>query len=119
MEKQVQEFVVAKTHDLMDAPSCCPEAKAAAQAWLNAIGTANEAAETQKYLKELEEDITSIDGLIAFANSPAAAKAFGAEGAKKFAAHAAEIKAAGAKYCDCPACVAALAILEKKDSLLH
>ena len=33
------------------------------------------------------------------------------------AAHAREIKAAGAKYCDCPACAAVEAILEKKDLL--
>ena len=33
------------------------------------------------------------------------------------AAHAREIKAAGAKYCDCPACEAVEAILEKKDLL--
>ena len=43
---------------------------------------------------------------------------FGAESAKDVAAHAREIKAAGAVYCDCPACAAAEAILEKKDMLL-
>ena len=43
---------------------------------------------------------------------------FGAEAAPGVAAHGREIKAAGAKYCDCPACAAAAAILEKKDLLL-
>ena len=47
-----------------------------------------------------------------------ALKCLGAEQAKQVAAHAAEIKAAGAKYCDCPACAAAEAILEKKALLL-
>ena len=35
------------------------------------------------------------------------------------ATHAKEIKAAGEKYCNCPACVAAVAILENKDALLQ
>ena len=38
--------------------------------------------------------------------------------ALEVAAHAREIKAAGAKYCDCPACAAVEAILDKKDILL-
>lgn len=46
------------------------------------------------------------------------AQVFGADKAKEVAAHAKEIKAAGATYCDCPACAAAEAILEKKDDIL-
>lgn len=118
MGKEVLDFVVEKTHELMDAPSCSVEAKEAAQAWLNAVGTVNEAAETQKYMDELEEDIMPIDGLIGFAESEAGAQVFGADTAKNVAEHAREIKAAGAKYCDCPACAAVEAILEKKDLLL-
>lgn len=118
MDKDVQNYVVEKTHDLMNAASCCSEAKAAAQAWLDAIGTEKEAAETQKYIVELEEDIMPIDGLIGFAESEAGSQVFGAETAKNIAAHAKEIKAAGAKYCDCPACAAAEAILAKKDMML-
>lgn len=118
MTKEVREYVTAKTHELMQAPSCCPEAKAAAQRWLEAAGTARETAESKKYLQELAEDITSIDGLIAFAGSPAGAKAMGAEAAKGLLAHAEQIKAAGAKYCDCPACTAAAAILAKKNEML-
>ena len=41
-----------------------------------------------------------------------------ADKALEVAAHAREIKAAGAKYCDCPACAAVEAILDKKDILL-
>lgn len=51
----------------MNAPSCSSEAKAAAQNWLDAVGTANEAGETKKYLAELEADIMPIDNLIGFA----------------------------------------------------
>ena len=38
--------------------------------------------------------------------------------AEEVAKHGEEIKAHGAKYCDCPACQAAEAILSKKDDLL-
>lgn len=118
MNKELLEFVVAKTHDLMAAPSCSKEAMAAAQAWLDAVGTDTEAQETKKYIAELENDIMPIDLLIQFAESDAGTAVFGAEGAKKVAAHAKDIKEKGAVYCDCPACSAAAAILEKKDSLL-
>ena len=67
---------------------------------------------------ELEADIMPIDGLIGFAESDMGAQVFGADKAKDVAAHAREIKAAGAKYCDCPACAAVEAILEKKDAIL-
>lgn len=118
MKKEVLDYAVEKTNELMSAQSCSLEAKTAAQAWLDAIGTEKEAAETKKYIEELEADIMPIDSLINFAESAAGAQVFGADTAKNIAVHAKEIKAAGAKYCDCPACAAAAAILEKKDSLL-
>ena len=115
MDREVLDFVVKKTHELMDAASCSSEAKAAAQVWLDAVGTDREAAETAKYIAELEADIVTVDGLISFAQSEAGASVFGADNAKNIAAHARQIKAAGAKYCDCPACAAVEAILEKKE----
>ena len=118
MKKEVLDFVIGKTHDLMNAASCSSETKTAAQAWLDALGTEKEAEETKKYIAELEEDIMPIDSLIAFAESDAGAQVFGADTAKNVAAHAKEIKAAGSKYCDCPACAAAESILEKKDMLI-
>ena len=118
MEKEILNYAVEKTHELMSAPSCSSEAKTAAQTRLDAIGTEKEAAETKKYIDELEADIIPIDGLIGFAESGAGIQVFGADTAKNIAAHAKEIKSAGAKYCDCPACAAAVAILDKKDTLL-
>ena len=118
MDKEVLSFVVEKTHELMNAASCSKEAKASAQTWLDAVGTENEAAATKTYIAELEADIMPADGLIGFAESEMGAQVFGADEAKEVAAHAKEIKAAGAKYCDCPACAAAEAILEKKDDIL-
>ena len=55
-----------------------------------------------------------------FAESEMGAKVFGgAEAAKGVAEHGKAIKAAGAKYCDCPACAAVEAILEKKDEMME
>lgn len=118
MTKETVEFVTAKTKELMAAPSCSKEAKDAAQAWLNAVGTANEAEETKKYIAELEADITTIDGLIAFAGSDAGKSVFGADVAPKVVEQAKAAKANGAVYCFCDACKAAEAILSKKSELL-
>lgn len=118
MAKEAVNYVVEKTKELMAAASCSKEAKTAAQVWLDAVGTDKEAEATKAYIAELEQDIMPVDGLIAFAESEAGAKVFGAEAAKGIAAHGKEIKASGAKYCDCPACAAAEAILEKKEELL-
>lgn len=118
MTPDVLSFVTEKTRELIASPTCCADARQAAEAWLAAVGTPDEAAQTQKYIAELEEDIVTVDGLISFASSEAGAKVFGAEKAREVAAHGREIKAAGAKYCDCPACAACEAILQKKDLML-
>lgn len=118
MEKQVLDYVVEKTHALMDAFSCSKEAKAAAEKWLASVGTDAEAEETKKYIAELEADIMPVDQLIAFAGSEQGKAYFGADQAAGIVAHAQELKAAGAKYCDCPACQAVEAILEKKKEML-
>lgn len=119
MTQDVRDYVIEKSKALMEAPTCSQEAKDAAQAWLDAAGTDREAEETKKYVAELEEDIVTVDGLAAFAESEMGAKVFGGEeAAKGVAAHGREIKAAGAKYCDCPACAAVEAILEKKDQMV-
>lgn len=118
MKQETLNFVKEQTAALVAAPSCSAEAKAAAKKWLAAVGTAEEAEATKAYVAELEADIMPIDGLIAFAGSEAGVGVFGAELAKNILAHAEEIKAAGAEYCDCPACAACKAILEKKAELL-
>lgn len=118
MNENVKAYVVEKVKDLIAAPTACAEIRAVAQGWLDAVGTDKEAEQTAKLVAELEMDLVTIDGLIAFAGSEHGAQVFGAEKAKEVVAHAEEIKAAGEKYCDCPACVAVQAILEKKDALL-
>lgn len=114
MSKTIREL----TLDLLQAPSACKEVKEAAQNYLDAAGTEKEAEAATAYVNELEADIMPIDGLIFFAGSDMGTQVFGADGAKKILAHAEEIKAAGAKYCDCPACAACEALLNKKSEIL-
>ena len=64
-------------------------------------GTAN-AEPTKAFVKVLEESITTVEELAA---NP------------KFAAHAAELKAKGALFCDCEACTIAADLLSKKEYL--
>ncbi len=118
MDQKVKEYVTEKVKELMESPTCCAEAKAACQNWLEADGTDREAELAGKLVAELEEDIMPIDGLIAFAGSEMGAQVFGEEKAKSVLAHGEEIKAAGAVYCDCPACAAVEAILGKKEEIL-
>lgn len=118
MTEEIKTLTRENVGKLLAAPSCCAELKQVAQAWLDALGTAQEAQQTQALIAELEEDIMPIDGLIAFAESEAGAQVFGADGAKGIAAHAKARKAAGEQYCDCPACAAAEAILVHKAALL-
>ena len=118
MKAEILQFVQEKTKELIQAPTCSAEARKAAEQWLALVGTEREAEETKAYLAELEEDIVTVDGLITFAESEAGAAVFGADHAKEVAAHSRELKAAGAAYCDCPACAAVEAILEKKEFLL-
>ena len=118
MTQETLNYVKEQTEALIAAPSCSAEAKIAAEKWLAAVGTAEEAEATKAYIAELEADIMPIDGLIAFAGSEAGVGVFGAELAKNILVHAKEIKAAGAEYCDCPACAACKAILDKKAELL-
>lgn len=117
MNAEVLNYVVEKTKEMMGSEACSSEAKAAAQVWLDSIGTEQETAETKKYFAELEADIMPVDSLICFAESDTGAQVFGADQAKEVAAHGKEIKAAGAEYCDCPACAAAIEILSKKESI--
>ena len=117
MDKQTLDFVTEKTHALLAAPSCCKEAKEAAQNWLAAVGTDKEAEVTKKYIAELAEDIVPIVGLISLAESEMGQKIFG-DNAKNVAEQGRKAKEAGAVHCFCDACQAVEAILAKKDEML-
>ena len=134
MKADVRDYVVEKVKEMMDSFSCCGEAKAAGQSWLNAVGTDKEAEETKKLITYQEDALEArLDGLKGFqkgfAMKPENAYIAGTAEGKGFeivkenegnqlAVHGEEIKAAGGKYCDCPACAAVAAILEKKEEMV-
>ena len=47
MDQNVLDQIVAKTRELMDAPTCSGETKEAAQKWLDAVGTGAQKAQTK------------------------------------------------------------------------
>ena len=102
---------------LVAASSCCPELKVATQRWLDAIGTAEEKEEAHALVLELMEDVSPIDHTIQFFESEQAVQMFGAEQAQAMAAHAREMQASGAKWCDCPACTAGVILWKNAESL--
>ena len=54
MKQETLNFVKEQTAALIAAHSCSAEAKAAAEKWLAAVGTAEEAEVTKAYIAELE-----------------------------------------------------------------
>ena len=55
MDAKTVEFVTAKTHDLMAAPSCNPTLKTAAQTWLDA---ADKDAAAPAYIESLKQGVS-------------------------------------------------------------
>lgn len=100
--------------EIIAAPSACPEIKAAAENYLNAAGTDAEAEAGKALVTECEECICTIDSVIGFFATDAAAGIFGTELAAQKLRHAKKIKDEGAVYCDCPACTAALKVIGNK-----
>ena len=111
------EAMIEKVKALINAPSCCAEAKEAANKWLEAVNTEKQDEAAKALIEEIAADIIPIDGLIAFAGSEDGKKIFGEEKAAGIESHAKKIKAEGARFCDCPACTAVAAILADKADL--
>ena len=109
--------IIELAKKMIAAPSCCAPLKKIGQEWLDAVGTADEKAAAQKLIAELEGDITDIDSLVGFAHSEQAKGYFGAN-YEGFVKHADELKASGAKFCDCGACAPGLEILKNKALIL-
>ncbi len=116
-QKKIRDDLKAKVIEMMEAPSCCAELKAAAQAWLDTYddGNANQAA-AAALIKELEEDISSIDSCIAFLSSDMGKEIYG-NGQPAALAAAEASKAAGGTVCTCKACQLGAEILKQKDFL--
>ena len=99
---------------LLDAPTSNETVKEFAQSWINAEGTPKQEELTKQLVSVAEQNIALIDETIGFAGSELATQILGAEGAANLLQHAKEIKAQGAEFCDCPACVAAKNIIDLK-----
>lgn len=80
-QNQINEISQA-VRELTEAPSCCAEAREAAERWLAAAGTPAEAEASKALVAEMEDDLVTVDGLIAFAESEAGIGHFGAETAR-------------------------------------
>lgn len=50
MKKDVLDFVVEKTRELIDSPTCSSETRDAANTWLDSVGTEAETEETKNTL---------------------------------------------------------------------
>ena len=113
MDKELFDYTAQKVEELLAAPSSSKVTLEAAQAWKDAVASgADVDAATATLLDAIDQHHTTIDELIAFA-SGAAKDLMGEEVAAGMLAHAQEIKAQGAKYCDCAACTAAHKLLAK------
>ena len=116
MEKELFEYVAERVDILSASNASTQVTKDAALAWKDAIAAnPSEAAfeeATTKLLDILEGRPTTIDGVIAFAQGPAA-QMFGEEAAANMLAAQLKRKEEGAKYCNCEACTAASELLAK------
>lgn len=113
MDKGLFDYTAQKVEELLAAPSSSKATLDAAQGWKDAIAAGKDADEATKALLDaIDAHHTTVDELIAFA-SGAAKDLMGEEVAAGMLAHGQEIKAAGAKYCDCAACTATHELLAK------
>ena len=113
MDKELFDYTAAKVEELLAAPSSSKTTRDAAQGWKDAVAAGKDVDEATKALLDaIDAHHTTVDELIAFA-SGAAKDLMGEEVAAGMLAHGQEIKAAGAKYCDCAACTATHELLAK------
>ena len=113
MEKELFDYTAQKVEELLAAGSSSQETRDAAQGGKDAIAAGEDAETATKTLLDIiDRHHSPVDELIPFA-SGAAKDIMGEEVAAGMLAHAQEIKAAGAKYCDCAACTATHELLAK------
>ena len=116
-QKAIRDRLADRTRALIAVPHTYEPLKAAAQKWLDTMEDSAANGEAAKeYIKLLEESLMSVDGIVAFTASPDAAKVFGDQ-LPQFQAHAQELKASGAKFCDCDACKLVAEIPKDKEYL--
>ena len=116
MEKELFDFIAERVEVLSTSGCSTQVTKDAALAWKEAVaaddGDAAVEAATNALLDILEGRPTTIDGVIAFAQGPAAGF-MGEEAAAKMLEAQLARKEAGAKWCDCESCTAATELLAK------
>ena len=114
MEKELFDYVAERADILEVSGASTQVTKDAATAWKAAVAADPAAADeaTAAFLDILEGRPTTIDGVIAFAEGPAA-QMFGEEAAAKMLEEQKARKEAGAKWCSCEACTAASELLAK------
>lgn len=103
---------------LLDAPKSNPTVKEFAKSWFAAEGTEKQAELTKQLVSVAEQNIALIDEVIDYARSERAIQSLGEEGAAKLLQHAKDIKAEGAEFCDCDACVACKKIIDLKAEIV-
>ena len=103
---------------LLDAPKSTPTVKEFAQSWFDAEGTEKQVELTKQLVSVAEQNIALIDETIGFAGSELAVQILGEEGAANLLQHAKDIKAEGAKFCDCSSCTVAKKIIDLKAEIV-
>ena len=116
MDKETFGYVAERADVLETSYASTQVTKDAATAWKKAVAADNSDTAVEEATKQLLDILegrpTTIDGVIAFAKG-AAVEMMGAEAAAKMLEEQEQRKAAGAKYCNCPACTAASELLAK------
>ncbi|MFA6755278.1 MAG: molecular chaperone Hsp90 [Bacilli bacterium] len=112
MKVETRKYIEKECKELLKVSFACNEAKDVCKRWLIHEGSKEEDEIAKELIKELKEDVEPIEDLLKFANSKECLTMFGEEEANKFKKHANELLAKGNKYCDCPACTAALNIIK-------
>lgn len=107
-----KEQIIENTKKIVAARSCYASLKEAGNNWLDAVGKSDENEKFDKYIAELKECVTPIDGCIAFSESDMCKNMFGEEGAKAMHDNSVKAKENGAKYCICDACTLGGEILD-------
>ena len=105
-----KEKIVEEVKKLMAAPSCYPELKDAAKAWLDSNGKPDEKEKFDALLKGVKACKTDIDNCIAFLKSDIGKKIYG-DKVGAVLKEAEDKKLAGEDTCICPACQACKSII--------
>lgn len=112
MTEELRSLITKNVEALMAAPMCCPEAKDAGQAWLDAKGGPSEDQVAKELVAELQADILPVDAAIKMLRSDEGRKTFG-DHAAPMLEHFEKIKSEGRLYCDCQACLPVSNILSR------